>query len=289
MDETGYKRGYLNDEYRLFHVKDKLELEFSYHYHDFDKIVVFLSGSVTYIIEGTAYFLRPWDILLVGRGQVHCTRIDGGTPYERIVLWLSEGMLERSGGDEPLSACMQAARSSGYALVRPEAAQRAVLMKLLSDAEEALSSDEYAHELFARSALMQFLIMLNRTARQSEQDPTAFHRDSKVSDVLEYINSSLQADLTVEALCARFFLSQSHLAHRFKAATGYTLHAYVTQKRLLAAAQLIREGTPSTAAALRCGYEDYSTFLRAFKRMFGCKPAQLAPRAQGFQPQDGSL
>ena len=59
------KRGYLLEEYRLFHLKETRARRFSYHYHEFDKVVVFLSGQVTYTVEGRAYFLSPGDLLLV--------------------------------------------------------------------------------------------------------------------------------------------------------------------------------------------------------------------------------
>ena len=38
------KTGYLNEQFRLFHLKDQTRKEFSYHYHDFHKVVIFISG-----------------------------------------------------------------------------------------------------------------------------------------------------------------------------------------------------------------------------------------------------
>ena len=81
------KRGYLKEDFRLFHIRDQVELELGYHYHEFDKIVVFLTGNVTYVVEGKAYFLKPWDILLVPHNQIHRPIIDPSEPYERIILW----------------------------------------------------------------------------------------------------------------------------------------------------------------------------------------------------------
>ena len=68
------KTGYLNEEFRLFHIKDQTSREFSWHYHDFHKVVVFLSGKASYHIEGKTYQLKPWDILLVNRqiGRASC-------------------------------------------------------------------------------------------------------------------------------------------------------------------------------------------------------------------------
>ncbi|MBQ4611051.1 MAG: helix-turn-helix transcriptional regulator, partial [Clostridia bacterium] len=53
-------------------------------------------------------------------------------------------------------------------------------------------------------------------------------------------------------------------------------HRYIQQKRLMLAADLIKEGTPVAEAAAKCGYGDYSAFLRAFKKLFGVNPRDVA-------------
>ena len=66
LDVTEFgKRGYLTEDFRLFHLRDSRAEELDFHYHEFDKIVIFLSGRASYIIEGRSYFLEPWDVLLV--------------------------------------------------------------------------------------------------------------------------------------------------------------------------------------------------------------------------------
>ena len=42
------KRGYLTEDYRLFHLRDNREVKLDYHYHEFDKIVLQLSGRVSF-------------------------------------------------------------------------------------------------------------------------------------------------------------------------------------------------------------------------------------------------
>ena len=65
FNEPTEKTGYLEQDFRLFHIKDQTKREFSYHYHDFHKVIIFLSGKAAYHIEGKSYYLKPWDILLV--------------------------------------------------------------------------------------------------------------------------------------------------------------------------------------------------------------------------------
>ena len=44
-----YKKvGYLTSSFKLFHLKDQNKKEFSYHYHDFHKILILLNGDIPY-------------------------------------------------------------------------------------------------------------------------------------------------------------------------------------------------------------------------------------------------
>ena len=63
------KRGYLNEDFRLFHLKDSRAQKLDYHYHEFDKLILVLGGKVSYVVEGVTYFLQPWDLLLVQRAR----------------------------------------------------------------------------------------------------------------------------------------------------------------------------------------------------------------------------
>ena len=70
------KRGYLDRDFRLVHLKDSLAQKIDYHYHEFDKLVIFLGGKVTYVVEGVTYFLKPWDIVLIQHNLIHRPIID---------------------------------------------------------------------------------------------------------------------------------------------------------------------------------------------------------------------
>ena len=93
-DALKIKRGYLNGDFEYFHLNDKKSMEFEFHYHDFNKIIVFISGSVTYLIEGKSYKLKPWDLLFVSGNDVHRPIISPNEPYERIVIWINTRFLE---------------------------------------------------------------------------------------------------------------------------------------------------------------------------------------------------
>lgn len=277
MEEKA-KRGYLHEDFRLFHIRDQVELELDYHYHEFNKVVIFLSGGVTYVVEGKAYFLQPWDILLVPHGQIHRPIIDPKEPYERIILWVNSDYLSsHSATDGDLLQCFRLAQERKFALIRLDAGVRPELRRMLAGLEDALHSTEFGHSLLAKTCFLQLLIALNRMALRdaTSLDTDAYRSDPKVEEILSYINENLDADLSLDTIASRFYISKSYLMHRFKELTGCSAHKYVRQKRLLWAAEMIREGIPVIEASQRCGFGDYSAFLRAFKQVFGVTPSEI--------------
>ena len=61
------KSGYLNHEFRLFHLRGQMDTPVAYHYHDFHKVLILLNGEADYIVEGRSYHLRPLDIVCTSR------------------------------------------------------------------------------------------------------------------------------------------------------------------------------------------------------------------------------
>lgn len=273
------KRGYLNEDFRLFHLKDSLAQAMDYHYHEFDKLILLLHGKVTYVVEGVTYFLRPWDVLLVQHSMIHRPTIDPSEPYERVVVWLGrEWMRARSGPEEPLDTCFDAVRRRGFHLLRTGPERRLEYMRTIQRLEEALCSTEFGAARMADTLCQQLLIGVNRDIladHTAQEEKDSYRVDPKMEEVLRYIAAHLSEPLPVETLAKQFYISRYYLMHRFKEVTGYTLHQYISQKRLLRAGELIRSGVPVMKAAEQAGFAEYSTFLRAFQNTFHMSPREF--------------
>ena len=273
------KRGYLHGDFRLFHLKDSRAQQVDYHYHDFDKLVLLLGGSVTYMVEGVTYFLQPWDVLLIPRGMIHRPIIDPSEPYERIVVYLGRDYLQsRSDRDAALEECFETVRQRAFHLLRTAPDRRIAYMNTLQSLEEALRSREFGAARLADTLCQQLLIFVNRdviSSHTASDAPESYQVDQKMEEILQYIAANLTEDLSVETLSERFYISRYYLMHRFKAVTGYTVHQYTNQKRLLLAAELLRQGVSVTKAAEQAGFREYSTFLRSFRGMFHMSPREF--------------
>ncbi len=271
------KRGYLNEGFRYFHLYDAELPDIRMHFHEFNKIVIFLSGNASYTIEGVTYDLKPGDILLVNHHLLHQPRVSTGVVYERLVFWINETYINTH--NMPgcnLFNCFENARRTGNHLLCIDESERKEIENITGKIEEALESEEFASELLGRTYFIQLMIMLNRISEKKNDYVAGNYRcHDKVKEIMLYINENLSNDLSVQHIADKFYLSRYYLMHLFKEEVGDTIHRYVLQKRLSNAAELIKSGMSANEAALQSGFEDYTTFLRAFTRVFHKSPGKL--------------
>ena len=264
-EHTVNRAGYLRESYHYFHLKDSAGQELDYHFHEFDKLVILLSGRVDYLVEDRSYALEPWTVLLVRHHTIHKAQIDRSIPYERIILYLDRQYFERSFPGAGLFDCFDLADRRGRRRRREQA---------VAAYEDEQKEGCFGAQTMCETRIVQLLIRIGRLgeAAPARLDAPA---DPKIRQVLSTINENLGTELTVDALAESVFMSRYHFMRYFKAQTGVTVHAYIRQKRLINAARLIRAGVPAAKAAESSGYGDYSAFHRAFKASFGISPGQL--------------
>ena len=269
------RQGYLSGDYRLFHLTDRGPRDYEPHYHDFCKILLLISGSVDYIVEGRTYELLPGDMVLVNRGEIHCPHVKGDQDYERVILYLSPAFLQEFSLPDPLDQCFRTAQYRHSSVLRPGDVDRASLLATLKALERAIDRpEEFAGPLYSRVLLLEFLIFLNRAALDTQ---TAYLHtgamDYRVSGLISYINEHLGEELSIDRLSKECCLSPYHMMRLFRQETGCTIGNYIAQKRLAFARELIISGRESaTSACFAAGFSNYSTFLRAYKRQFGSTP-----------------
>ena len=272
--EQGIKKGYLQSDFKFFHLRDKINIQFEHHYHDFNKIIIFLSGDVIYNIEGKSYKLKPWDVLFVPSNQVHKPIIEPNQEYERIVIWINTAFLEEHGNAENnLLTCFNSARENRH-LVRLGKNSLNLIQHILANIEQELKNKQFGAGILGNALFVQFMVYINRLQLKPDRhvENIEVEFDEQIQSIIQYINSNLESDLGIAALSARFFINKYYLMHKFKNNTGYSIHSYVNNKRMQKCAISIKAGISPSEAASECGFNDYSSFVRAFSKMFGVSP-----------------
>ena len=113
--------------------------------------------------------------------------------------------------------------------------------------------------------------------KQLNQEPMVAP-DTMEYQILQYVNQNITRPITVKDVCQKFYISHSQLYRMFQGATGVTMKHYITVKRLVYARQRIEAGEPASHAYLKCGFNDYSCFYRAYVKYYGCPPSKANSR-----------
>lgn len=272
------KIGYLEDDFKIFHLSDRQRKDFSFHYHDFNKILILISGKINYCIEGKNYELKPYDIVLVNAGEMHKPVVLDNTVYERIIIYVSTKYLNNYKNDEyDLSYCFERARKEQSSVLRIPSVDRSKLYQVCLELEQSFLDQDFAKVLYQNILFLELMIQLNRTAISNHINYLGFaNGNSKLVPILEYINKHLTEEITIDTLAEHFYISRFYLMHYFKEETGYTIGNYISEKRLLLAKNLVQNGCSITEACYQSGFKNYSTFSRAFKKTFNTIPKNAA-------------
>lgn len=280
-NETYEKKGYLLEDFRLFHLQGAQGVKAEYHYHEFCKLLLLVSGTGGYSVEGQRYALQPGDIVLVGSRAVHRPEFAPDAPYERIIVYIDpEFLRRRSTADCDLVEVFSG--KNGHVL-RCVTQQR--LFSLAAALEKELSGSRYGRVILSEGTLLRLLVEIGREQSREDHNPKPLApKDGRILQVMAYIHDHIAEDLSVDHLAEQCYLSKYHLMRLFRAETGQSIYGYLTQRRLMMARELISGGMRATEAAFRCGFATYSSFTRAYGKQFGATPTGRTRNAK-FQDE----
>ncbi len=269
----------LSKGFDIFHLRSTSVSRILKHSHEFYELYYFIHGNVTYKIDGTDYPLKSGDILLIPPNTTHEPIFSSSKQtYERIILWFSSELIdELSGPDSKLHKCFNA--SSVFSLENNSFFRdrfKNLLEELIYENSTSIGSNNtlFASGDYYKVLLSHLLIIVNRTFNSDAPK----NKDDKVkliSEIISYINRNLEKDLSLDMLADKFYISKYYLSRKFKDETKISIHQYIQKQRLLKAERLIYNGTPPTNACEICGFKDYSSFFRAFKKEFNISPKEL--------------
>ena len=149
----------------------------------------------------------------------------------------------------------------------------------MSTVSEVESSDAGAGAVLARLSELVFLETLRRYLRELPPGQTGWlagARDPLVGQTLALLHQHPGQPWTIAELARRVGTSRTVLADRFRFYLGEPPIAYLTRWRLNLAAEMLASTQLGIGEiAGKAGYTAEAAFNRAFKRAFGCPPAQF--------------
>ncbi|MBC9787593.1 helix-turn-helix transcriptional regulator [Carnobacterium maltaromaticum] len=98
----------------------------------------------------------------------------------------------------------------------------------------------------------------------------------EITDAKHYIKMNLHRTITLDETAKKVFLSPYYFSKLFKAETGITFVAYVSQQKMVQATELLRHSDISISQiAKSLGFNQTSYFSRIFKKEYAMTPKEF--------------
>lgn len=108
-----------------------------------------------------------------------------------------------------------------------------------------------------------------------KEEDTENPMEETVDQAERYILEHIEDTLMVEEIARNFYISVNHLNRLFKKKHNTTVGDYITDVRMKTAAGLLETTNLSIAAvSAKSGYNNYSYFIKIFKRYYGVTPKE---------------
>jgi AraC family L-rhamnose operon regulatory protein RhaS len=249
--------------------------------HDFAKLIQPFSGAGWLVRGGARVPLRAGDVVLVPAGLAHHIEDDGARPLSLYALCVASRPF---GQAHPALAAFRHFPEPGWG-----AELRSLIRHLLH--EQTLLRP--GAELMMAGLAWQALAQVVRAATGKATVATPARGDlparARVAAYAEELGRTFYHRQSVDDAAAALGLSRRHFTHLFRSVCGESWLGATQRHRLAHARKLLRETSRSvTSIGYECGFEDITTFYRAFKAAEGTSPlawrtaaeAQSRPRPQ---------
>jgi AraC family L-rhamnose operon regulatory protein RhaS len=235
-------------------------------HHRFAELFYVLDGTGTFVVHGTRHPCGPGDIVLVPPRAVHVIE-DGAHPLTLSGIGVAAELLAH---DPDVFTRIPPGR---FPAAQPVSTQvRAGLRRLLFEQTQGKPC--------GRSLMVGLTLQLVTALARGLDNAPADKGRPAASPHLDAVRRFV-ADLTqrfyesagIDRAAAEVGVSRRGFTRLFRLVTGCTYAKYLERVRIEYACQLLREtGRSVTTVAFECGYEDLSSFYRAFRRQTGEPP-----------------
>lgn len=247
--------------------------DFSWHMHTELELALITHGTGTRIVGTSIESYRPRDLALIGSEVPHAYVSTPGTSrHEAIVIQFRRDFLgsEFFGSPEFSAVGRLFDRTPGAVVfdATADVVEHIRALAGLSPADRTLSllrlltglaADEHARPISAETTL------------GSLSQPVRRRADA----VCAYLQDAYAGPVSLAEVAAVAHMSPPALSRFFRHTIGRTITDYVTELRIAAACQLLRDSDlPVASIAGRCGYENLSNFNRRFRAVKAMSPRE---------------
>ncbi len=224
------------------------------HTHEELTIFVIKKGSLNLIFNDTSFEFLPDEIVIINSNIPHLASLNTQSK-DGYIIYLKKEYLKTIDFDF----------TSSYEIVKQKSIHKNFIKMcdcLLDDKVSLLEKEE---KFF--SFCLSFFSFESKQIDIEEESSLAL-------DIKKYLDENFLEELILDDLALKFDLTVVHLIRVFKKEFGLPIHAYILNKKVQKAKELLSFSMPIIQVAQNSGFFDQSHLNRSFKRIFQITPKE---------------
>lgn len=240
--------------------------EFPLHHHDYYELEVVAGGEICHECNGKRTLLSRGDAYILSPDDVHRLSASPNTTIYNLCIYPEQC-------DKSIAKLLLEERYPRFGTLVGDAVEEIAALHTALKGELKTSGKYRESRICALTALLASKLLERTVAEDSAASSDSY---SIVAKAMAFIAKNLSASITLEEVAAISGYSRTYFSKLFREIVGINFKDYLTQERInLACDLLTNETTGITEIAYASGFNNFSSFWRAFKKYKGISPREF--------------
>jgi AraC-like DNA-binding protein len=256
--------------------KDNESVQLKAESHSFYELLYIISGETEQTVNENRYYASAGNLIIVDRQQLHKIQIQlESCDYERYILRFSPDLLSlKSTKTEDVFKRFLFSDNKAFNLLRKKDTEDAKLLEYFQKIEQlSLQANDDCTFIQIIATILDLSTAIYKLNQSRATMPVQLQVNEHIRDIIHYIRENIFSNISLEKMSADLYLSPYHISHLFSKYMGMPLKQYINNVKIHRAEELINAGEAPTAVAIKLGFEYYSTFFNAYKKILGKTPS----------------
>ena len=230
------------------------------HLHDKIEAYVLIEGDASFMVENSLYKMENGDVIITKPNEMHNCILNTNSYHRHMCFWF----------DSTCSYIFDTLLSHPFGIgnkISPTPENKKRLYEICEQIEKA---EEEGKDFRRFYLFLELIDIFNSSVSLTSHKSLPF----LLKEILDDINVNFASIKTLSYFSEKYFVSQSTLNRLFKTHLHTSPKMYLETKRLSQARIYLKEGKSVIHASFLSGFDNYSNFIRLFKKRFDITPKE---------------